>query len=104
MAVLISKVVRSDAVGRGDGWYASSSHKSNPTSNITSRVVVSGGPPLPKSGNTFLSRLGKDVPARGGSSGSEIHLATYPDPLSITKTVETMVVVDDGEDIYSDKL
>ncbi|KAH6976761.1 hypothetical protein EDB80DRAFT_593945 [Ilyonectria destructans] len=100
MAVLISKVVRSGAAGRGDGWYASSSHKSNPTNHVTSRVVISGSPALPQSGNTFLSKLGKDVPAREGSS--EINLATYPSPHGITKTVETTVVVGNGEDSHSD--
>lgn len=47
-----------------------------------------------------MSRLGKEAPpAREGSqNGSEIHLATFPEPHGITKTVETTVVVDDGDD------
>ncbi|KAM5349556.1 hypothetical protein ACJ41O_006061 [Fusarium nematophilum] len=83
MANLISKVVRSGAAGRSGGWYenSSSGHKSNPTNYITSRVVVSGNQGLPKP-NTILT--------------------TYPEPHGITKTVETTVVVDDG-DSHSDK-
>ncbi|RYP72036.1 hypothetical protein DL769_004523 [Monosporascus sp. CRB-8-3] len=103
MAVLISKVVRSGAAGRGDGWYGSSGQKSNPTHHATSRVVISGSRPEPKSGNTILSKLGMNPPAREGSSGSEIHLTTSPGQHGITKTVETMVVVNDGEDGRSDK-
>jgi hypothetical protein len=98
MANLISKVVRSGAAGRGDGYRGSSSHKSNPTNYITSRVVVSGSHAMPKSGNTILSKLGKDERFGQGSSGSGIHLATYPGPHGITKTVETTVAVDDGDD------
>lgn len=101
MANLISKVVRSGAAERGDGWYASSSHKSNPTNYVTSRVVVSGSRAKPKSGNTMLSKLGKEERPRQGSSGSEIHLATYAGPHGITKTVETTVVVGDDEDGHS---
>ncbi|RYP67206.1 hypothetical protein DL771_007368 [Monosporascus sp. 5C6A] len=103
MAVLISKVVRSGAAGRGDGYYGSSGHKSNPTHHMTSHVVISGSPPEPKSGNTFLSKLGKDVPARKGSTGSEIHLTTYPGQHGITKTVETRIEVNDGKDGHSAK-
>ncbi|KAI3573988.1 hypothetical protein IWW34DRAFT_706362 [Fusarium oxysporum f. sp. albedinis] len=98
MANLISKVVRSGAAGRGDGHRGSSSHKSNPTNYITSRVVVSGSHAMPKSGNTILSKLGKDERLGQGSCGSEIHLATYPGPHGITKTVETTVAVDAGDD------
>ncbi|RYP91166.1 hypothetical protein DL770_002728 [Monosporascus sp. CRB-9-2] len=103
MAVLISKVVRSGAAGRRDGWYGSSGHKSNPTHHGTSRVVISGSAPESKSGNTFLSKLGKDAPAREGSTGSEIYLTTHPGQHGITKTVETTIVVNDGEDGHSDK-
>ncbi|KAH6988292.1 hypothetical protein BKA56DRAFT_613008 [Ilyonectria sp. MPI-CAGE-AT-0026] len=102
MANLISKVVRSGAAGRGDGWHGSSSHKSNPTNYVTSRVVVSGSQTMLKSGNTILNKLGKEERTRQGSSGSEIHLATYPGAHGITKTIETTVVVDDGEDGHSD--
>ncbi|KAF5257557.1 hypothetical protein FOXYS1_11911 [Fusarium oxysporum] len=98
MANLISKVVRSGADGQGDGYRGSSRHKSGPTNYITSRVVVSGSHAMPKSGNTILSKLGKDERLGQGSSGSEIHLATYPGPHGITKTVETTVAVDDGDD------
>ncbi|KAH7248406.1 hypothetical protein B0J15DRAFT_468408 [Fusarium solani] len=102
MANLISKVVRSSAGGRGDDWYdnSSSGHKSNPTNYITSRVAVtaSQGHGMHKSSGTILSKLGKEERVRQGSSGSEIHLATYPEPHGITKTVETTVVVDDGDD------
>ncbi|EXL65882.1 hypothetical protein FOPG_17918 [Fusarium oxysporum f. sp. conglutinans race 2 54008] len=97
MANLISKVVRSGAAGRGDGYRGSSSHKSNPTNYITSRVVVSGSHAMPKSGNTILSKLGKDERLGQGSSGPEIHLATYPGSHGITKTVETTVAVDDDD-------
>ncbi|RYO79251.1 hypothetical protein DL766_003827 [Monosporascus sp. MC13-8B] len=104
MAVLISKVVRSGSTERGgDGWYGSSGHKSNPTNHITSRVVISGSPLEPKSGNTFLSKLGRDVSAREGSTGSEINLTACPGQHGITKTVETMIVVNDGQDGHSDK-
>ncbi|KAH7025247.1 uncharacterized protein B0I36DRAFT_250853, partial [Microdochium trichocladiopsis] len=103
MVNLISKVVRSGAAEQGDGRYGSSSHKSNPTNYITSRVVVSGSHAMTKSGNTILSKLGIDAPARQGSSGSEIHLATDPGPHGITKTVETTVVMDNGEDGRSDR-
>ncbi|RYP28794.1 hypothetical protein DL767_007053 [Monosporascus sp. MG133] len=103
MAVLISKVVRSGAAGRGDGWYGSSGHKSNPTHHGTSHVVISGSAPGLKSGNTFLSKFGKDAPARESSTGSEIHLATHPGQHGITKTVETTIVVNDGEDGHSDE-
>ncbi|KAM6513713.1 hypothetical protein FALCPG4_016084 [Fusarium falciforme] len=96
MANLISKVVRSGARGGGEAWYSSSKDKSNPTNyGLTSRVVVSSSPAVPKPGNTMMSRLGKEPPVREGSNGSEVHLATYPEPHGITKTVETTVVVDD---------
>ncbi|KAH7124668.1 hypothetical protein EDB81DRAFT_811421 [Dactylonectria macrodidyma] len=101
MASLISKVVRSGAAERGDGWYASSSHKSNPTNYVTSRVVVSGSQAKSMLSNTMLSKLGKDERPRRGSAGSEIHLATYAGPHGITKTVETTVVVGDDEDGHS---
>ncbi|KAM6513808.1 hypothetical protein FALCPG4_015021 [Fusarium falciforme] len=78
MANLISKVVRSGAAGQGDGYHGSSSHKSNPTNYVTSRVVVSGSHAMPKPGNTILT--------------------TYPGPHGITKTVETTIVVNDGDD------
>ncbi|KAM5357081.1 hypothetical protein ACJZ2D_016633 [Fusarium nematophilum] len=102
MANLISKVVRSGATGRGDGWYGSSSHKSNPTNYVTSRVVVSGSHAMPKSGNALLTKLGQDERPRQSSSGSEIHLASYPSPYGITKTVETTVVVDGDNGRSSD--
>ncbi|KAM5371354.1 hypothetical protein ACJZ2D_008052 [Fusarium nematophilum] len=97
MANLISKVVRSGAAGRGDSWHRSS-HRSNPTNNITSRVIAGGTHAMPRSGNAMLSKLGKDERPRQGSSGSEVHLASYPSPYGITKTVETTVVVDGGND------
>ncbi|KAI5456073.1 hypothetical protein BGZ63DRAFT_436110 [Mariannaea sp. PMI_226] len=103
MAVLISKVVKSGASGRGDGRYGSSGHKSNPVNNTTSRVVVSGGDTFQRSGTSFLSKLRKEQGTRVSSTGSEIHLATFADPYSITKTVETTVMVDNGDDTYSDK-
>ena len=103
MAILIAKVVRSGAAGRGDALHGSSSHKSNPTGHLTSRTVISGGPSLPKSGNAYWGKSGKDVDTRGGSAGSEIHLATYPGEHGIVKTVETTVVADGGEDSHSDK-
>ncbi|KAH6888507.1 hypothetical protein B0T10DRAFT_529528 [Thelonectria olida] len=102
MANLISKVVRSGAHGRERGWYSSSKDKSNPTDyGLTSRVVVSSSPNGHKPANTIMSRLGKENPVLEGSNGSEIHLATYPEPHGITKTVETTVKVDD--DSHSDR-
>ncbi|RYP13323.1 hypothetical protein DL765_006913 [Monosporascus sp. GIB2] len=103
MAVLISKVVRSGSAGRGDGWYGSSGHKSNPTNHTTSHVVISGSPLSPKSGNPFLNKLGKDATAGEGSTGSEINLTACLGQHGITKTVETTIVVHDGEDGHSDK-
>lgn len=98
MAVMISKVVRSGGTGPRDGLNGSSSHKSHPTNTLTSRVVISGGPPVPRSGNSFLGRIGKDVEDRAGSSGSEVNLADYPSEHGIRKTTETRVVVDCGDD------
>ncbi|KAF5007911.1 hypothetical protein FDECE_5826 [Fusarium decemcellulare] len=102
MANLISKVVRSTATGRNEGWYSSSRDKSNPTNYVTSRVAVSG-PNGTRRGDTIMSKLGKTGPIREGSNGSEIHLATYPEPHGITKTVQTTVVVGDHEDGNSDR-
>lgn len=104
MAVMISKVVRSSTSGPKDALNGSSSHKSHPTNTLTSRVVISGGPPVPRSGNTFLGRRGKDVEERAGSSGSEINLADYPSEHGIMKTTETRVVVDHGDDSNSDSM
>jgi hypothetical protein len=99
MANLITKVVRSGSVGREDGWYKSSGQKSNPTNYATSRVVVSGCSRTPQQTNTIWSKLGRDdAPPREGSNGSEIHLAPYPGQNGITKTVETTIVVDDGDE------
>ncbi|KAM0425966.1 hypothetical protein ACHAPT_008905 [Fusarium lateritium] len=104
MASLISKVVRSSETGRGEGWYSNSRDKSNPTNYLTSRAIVTSTATVSKPGNTIMSRLGKEAPpAREGSSnGSEIHLTNFPEPHGITKTVETTVVVDDGDDCRSD--
>lgn len=104
MASLISKVVRSSETSRGEGWYSNSKERSNPTNYITSRAIITSTAGVSKPGNTLMSRLGKEAhPAREGSSnGSEIHLATFPEPHGITKTVETTVVVDDGDDGRSD--
>ncbi|RSL95309.1 hypothetical protein CEP52_012136 [Fusarium oligoseptatum] len=101
MASLISKVVRSNENGRGEGWYSNSRERSNPTNyGLTSRAIITTTATGTKPSNTIMSRLGKEAPpAREGSNnGSEIHLATFPEPHGITKTVETTVVVDDGDD------
>ncbi|KAM0540957.1 hypothetical protein ACHAPJ_013442 [Fusarium lateritium] len=98
MANLISKVVRGGSRSQGEGWYSSSKDKSNPTNyGLTSRVVVSSSPAVPKRENTMLSRIGKETAINEGSNGSQVHLATYPEPHGITKTVETTVVVGDGD-------
>jgi len=98
MANLISKVVKSGTHSRSEGWYSSSRDKSNPTAyGLTSRVVVSSGPAAPRSGNNLMSRMGKEPETNKGNNGSQVHLATYPGLHGITKTVETTVVVGDGE-------
>jgi hypothetical protein len=98
MANLISKVARGGSRSQGEDWYSKSRDKSNPTNyGLTSRVFVSSGPAVPARGNTILSRIGKDPVVNEGSNGSQIHLATFPEPHGITKTVETTVVVGDGE-------
>ncbi|EWY84383.1 hypothetical protein FOYG_11843 [Fusarium oxysporum NRRL 32931] len=98
MANLISKVVKSGTHSRSEGWYSSSRDKSNSTAyGLTSRVVVSSGPAAPRSGNNLMSRMGKEPETNKGNNGSQVHLATYPGPHGITKTVETTVVVGDGE-------
>jgi hypothetical protein len=102
MATLISKVVRSGAARQGDDWHASSAHNSNPI-HRNSHIVISGGPSLPNSGNTFLDTRGKGLDARTGSSDSDIRLAKYPGQHGIVKTMETRVVVGSGEDSHSDK-
>jgi hypothetical protein len=97
MAVLISKVVRSGSTCN-DGLQASSSYKTGTDLNHgTSRVVISGGCTSQNPAHTF-HRPGKDVEARGGSSGSQTPLATSPDEQGIMKTVETMVLVEGPED------
>ncbi|KAF4960177.1 hypothetical protein FGADI_1196 [Fusarium gaditjirri] len=101
MANLISKVVRGNSRSQGEGWYSSSRDKSNPTNyGLTSCVVVTTGPPVPTRGNNLMSRMGKDgkdLESNENNNGSQIHLATFPEPHGITKTVETTVVVGDGE-------
>lgn len=101
MANLISKVVRGTSRSQGEGWYSSSRDKSNPTNyGLTSRVVVTTGPPVPTRGSNIMSRMGKDgkdLESNEGNNGSQVHLATFPEPHGITKTVETTVVVGDGE-------
>ena len=98
MASLITKVVRSGATEKGDSWYRSASHKTNPANPATSRIVISGNPQSPQPSNTRWSKLGKDAPPREGSTDSEIHLALYSGQKGITKTVETTIVVDDRDD------
>jgi hypothetical protein len=99
MANLISKVVRGQSRSQGgEGWYSGSRDKSNPTNyGLTSRVVVSNSPAVPARGNTMLSRIGKDPVINEGSNGSQVHLATCPEPHGITKTIETTIVVRDGD-------
>ncbi|UZP36563.1 hypothetical protein NXS19_004379 [Fusarium pseudograminearum] len=99
MANLISKVVRGQSHSRGgEGWYSGSRDKSNPTNyGITSRVVVSSTPAVPARGNTMLGRIGKDSVTNEGCNGSQVHLATYPEPHGITKTIETTIVVRDRD-------
>ncbi|PKS08176.1 hypothetical protein jhhlp_005452 [Lomentospora prolificans] len=103
MATMISKVVRSG--GSRHDYHASSSHKSNPTNYLTSRVVIGTGPAVPDR-ETNKSRRDKrldDSPDRGSSAGSDIHLASYPSGQGILKTVETTVVVDAADDSRSDR-
>ncbi|EWY81282.1 hypothetical protein FOYG_15558 [Fusarium oxysporum NRRL 32931] len=101
MANLISKVVRGNSRSQGEGWYSSSRDKSNPTNyGLTSRVVVTTGPPVPTRGSNLMSRMGKDgkdLESNENNNGSQVHLATFSEPHGITKTVETTVVVGDGE-------
>lgn len=51
---------------------------------------------MPTRGNTMMSRIGKEPGINNDSNRSQIHLATFPEPHSITKTVETTVVVGDA--------
>ena len=103
MAALISKVVRSGATTSGDGFLASSSHKSHPAP-AGSQVVITGGHSTQRSAKTF-QRMSKvvDVEARGGSSSSQVPLAEAPNQ-HILKTVETMVLVDNGSGRLGGKL
>jgi hypothetical protein len=103
MASLISKVVRSGAAERGDGWHSSSrtNNKSNPAHRATSQVVITGNPGLPKSGNHFFSRFGKDAEALGDGSGSEIELATDAGHQGIL--IETTVALDSCDEGRSEK-
>lgn len=58
------------------------------------------GPPVPTRGSNLMSRMGKDgkdLESNENNNGSQVHLATFPEPHGITKTVETTVVVGDGE-------
>lgn len=98
MANLISKVVRSSANGRNEGWHTSSKDKTGPNDYATSHTAPKGS----KRG-TIISRMGKTAPIREGSNGSEIQLAEYPEPHGITKTVETTIIVDSHGDGDSDK-
>jgi hypothetical protein len=98
MANLISKVVRGTSRSQGEGWYSNSRDKSNPTNyGLTSRVVVTTGQPAPGRGSNVMSRMGKEQGNNENNNGSQVHLATFPEPHGITKTVETTVVVGDGE-------
>jgi hypothetical protein len=99
MANLISKVVKSQSHSSGgEGWYSNSRDKSNPTNyGLTSRVVVSSSAAVPARGNTMMNRMGKEQVINEGTNGSQVHLATYPEPHGITKTVQTTIVVGDGD-------
>jgi hypothetical protein len=44
-----------------------------------------------------MGKDGKDLESNENNNGSQVHLATFPEPHGITKTVETTVVVGDGE-------
>ena len=92
MARLISKVVRSKSGDQRDGHYSSSWNKSNPTNHAPNNA--SSGT---RRNSTLMSKLGKSKPTadREGSSGSDIHLATYNEQHAITKTIETTVVEDE---------
>ncbi|KAF4342149.1 hypothetical protein FBEOM_3882 [Fusarium beomiforme] len=98
MANLISKVVRSSSRNQ-EGWYSSSRSKSNLNYGVTSRVVVSSRPPVPTRGSNMLNlaRKSRDQENEENPNGSQIHLATFPEPHGITKTVETTVVVGDAD-------
>ncbi|KAF9768575.1 hypothetical protein IL306_014093 [Fusarium sp. DS 682] len=98
MANLISKVVRSSSRSQGEGWYSSSRSKSL-NYGATSHVVVSSRPPVPVRGSNMLNlaRKSRDQENDENDNGSQIHLATFPEPHGITKTVETTVVVGDAD-------
>ncbi|KAH6610506.1 hypothetical protein Trco_000526 [Trichoderma cornu-damae] len=91
MAILISKIVRSNTNRRPDLHNRSTNHNTtDPTNHVTSRVVITG--PAPKA---------DDGLARQGSSGSEVCLTTYNGDNGIMRTIETTVVVYEAEDSHS---
>jgi hypothetical protein len=96
MAVLISKVAGSSSTSIKDGLQEGSSQKTE-LDHRTSRVEISGGRKTQNPAHTFhMSR--NDVEARGGSSGTQTPLSFAPDEQGIMKAVETMVLVERGED------
>lgn len=91
MANLIFKVVKSrtDPTGRDPeaGWYSKSVEKSQNKSMNGSRI-----------GDTLMSKLGKESGHEREGSGSEVELTNYNGGNSITKTIETSVVVSDQDE------
>ncbi|KAH6847177.1 hypothetical protein B0I37DRAFT_414939 [Chaetomium sp. MPI-CAGE-AT-0009] len=100
MAVLISKVARSGSSSKKDGLQEGSSQKTDLDLH-TSRVEITGGRKTHTSAHTVTFHASRnDVEARGGSSGSETPLSFQaPNDQGIMKTVETMVMVERGEDV-----
>lgn len=96
MAVLISKVARSSSTSQKDGLQEGSSQKTD-LDLRTSRVEISGGRKTQNPAHTFHGSR-NDVEARGGSSGSQTPLSLTSNEQGIMKTVETMVLVERGED------
>ena len=100
-ASLIAKVVRSGSKRPQVGMDASSSHKSHSRPGginpMTSCAVITSTAPQKEEG----PRAWEEPEARGGSSGSDVHLAPSPyvkdsnvnKGNGIVRTVETMVVV-----------
>jgi hypothetical protein len=90
MARLISVVVRSTGNQAADeGSESGSWGRSQPT------VKSHGHRSNQRSGNVMnklsMKQTSKPATVRGGSSDSDIHLATYGEPQGITKMVETTV-------------
>jgi hypothetical protein len=90
MARLISVVVRSTGNQAADeGSESGSWGRSQPTfKGHSHRSHQRSGTMMEK---LSMKQTSKPVTARGGSSDSDIHLATYGEPQGITKMVETTI-------------